>query len=82
MCCDQTVREARRTISLCYIMREDERIATEAKNELQHLAHIVAHNCPSLTAADFFNMDRRVIFGVFSITTTYFIAIIQFHTKS
>lgn len=82
MCCDQTVKEARRTISLCYSMRENDHITTEAKQELQLLAETVAHNCPYLTAADFFIMDRRIIFGVFSITTTYFIAIIQFHAIS
>lgn len=82
MCCDGTVKEARRTITLCCTIQEDEHTNTEAKQELQLLAQTVAHNHPYLTAADFFIMDRRVIFGVFSITTTYFIAILQSHTKS
>lgn len=54
----------------------------EEKKELLELAQMVKSNCPYLTAADFFVIDRSVIFKVFSITTTYFIVIIQFHSKS
>lgn len=81
MVCDKTATEARQTISICYALQESVHAGAEEKLKLLELAQMANNNYPFLTAAGFFVVDRGVLLKILSITTTYFIVILQFHPK-
>lgn len=82
MISDQTIKEAQRSVSICYALEENVNVGVEDKRKLLELAEMIKLRPPCITAAGFFVVDRRVLFTILNITTTYFIVIIQFHTKS
>lgn len=77
--CDITTREAQSIISACYDTQELLPPLSSRRNELLRLVDIVQREPVYFTAADFFNLNRSTIFGVLSVTATYYIITIQFN---
>lgn len=80
--CGATSNEAKRIISLCYLLQEDIEAYSKEKSDLVEFSNLVAHNFVKFTAANFFVIDKRIMFKIFNVTTTYMIVLLQFHTNS
>lgn len=70
---------SRTTSSLCYKLQEHFVTKSEARNELFKLAQETTANVAVITAANYFQINKATLFGIFSTTTTYFIIVLQFN---
>lgn len=77
--CDATTREAQNIIGVCYDMQEHFPELSVEREELLRLVDIALHERVHFSAADFFDLNRTTIFGVLSVTATYYIITIQFN---
>ncbi|XP_068906797.1 gustatory receptor for sugar taste 43a-like isoform X2 [Tenebrio molitor] len=84
LACDAARSESYKTVFLCYKLREKFPDKSEEQKELLQLAQIVEVNKANFSAADFFDVNRNTLFGIFGTITTYLIVTIQFNenTKS
>lgn len=76
---DSVKNTAEHSIWVCHITRSYFERNSEVHDELETFAQVVTQTVPKFTAAGFFEINRRTIFHVFSVTATYFIVIIQFY---
>lgn len=77
--CDLTAREANNTIKICYDVQENFPSSSTSRNELLRLIRFATIQKTQYTAANFFSVNRKTVLGLFNVTATYFILIIQFH---
>lgn len=79
---DQLIKEARRTVSVCFNIIADfpahgtiyeERV----KRELSLLAERAANAHPRISAANFFDLNQNIFFSFLISSTTYAIIIMQ-----
>lgn len=72
MACDGVERSGRELVTTCYIMQTE-------KKDLLNFAKYVEKLQPVFFAAGFYQINQRLIVGIFSIVTTYTIICIQFN---
>lgn len=74
--CDSVVNEANRIIKVYF---ETER--NMDYEELFSFLILVKIKKPCFSAVDFFDLNRKSLFSLLSVTTTYFIILVQFHQQ-
>lgn len=79
--CDITTSETKKVVKLACRFQETMPIAAPERTELYNLIVLARNINPRYTAADFFNLNRTTLFALLSVTTTYFIIIIQFNLQ-
>lgn len=79
--CDITICETKKILKLACKYQEKMPLVSLERSELLHLIMLVRNINPCYTAADFFNVNRRTLFALLSVTTTYFIVMIQFNLQ-
>ncbi|RZC42723.1 hypothetical protein BDFB_013469 [Asbolus verrucosus] len=78
MSCDSTTSQSNNVVKLCYKMQEHFLDDSNERRKLIWLAKQTSTNGARFTAANLFEINRKIFIGILSITTTYFIIIIQF----
>ena len=76
---DRATASSTKTTSLCYKFQEQFVTKSEARLELFKLAQQTTASTAVITAANFFQINKATLFGLFGTTTTYFIVILQFN---
>lgn len=66
---------------LAHKLQEDMPLMSTERNEVLNLIMLAKNVNPCYTAAEFFNVNRTTLFALLSVTTTYFIIIIQFNLQ-
>lgn len=77
--CDRVAREAGRIVSVCHKIQEKLPQSSWERNEIFKLLTLVNSKKALYTAADYFIVSRSTLFGLLSVTTTYFIILVQFN---
>lgn len=75
--CDKVVTEATRIIEISHKIQD--KIDFNGREEIFNLLILVKASKPHFTAAGFFKLNRSTLFSILSVTTTYFIILLQFH---
>lgn len=75
--CDNVIAEARNIVKVCQEIQEDADAAQ--REEIFNLLTLVKAKWPRYTAAGYFVVNRSSLFALFSVATTYFIILVQFH---
>jgi hypothetical protein len=78
MSCDTVLSKSRKTLFLCYKLQERLPANSHVRYELYNLAKHLKVNITSITAANFFEINKNCLIGIFGTVTTYFIVILQF----
>lgn len=81
MACDGTLQEAKKVVEYCYEVQEQLPERSEAREELFRLLTMMENRKLQFSAADFFVVNRRLIFSILNVATMYFIIIIQFRQQ-
>lgn len=66
-------------MNICYDLEEHFPSSSVERKEALKLVRLARYKGPCFSAAGFFNVDRKTLFGFLNVTTTYFIIIIQFN---
>ncbi|XP_060524885.1 uncharacterized protein LOC132701176 [Cylas formicarius] len=75
--CHATVKESEKLIGICYKLQEKFHIYSEEYQEIQNLINLVTTKRVTFTAADFFEINKPILFALVSTATSYFIVVIQ-----
>lgn len=78
--CNMALEEALRTPGICYhLLANHSKVAKDMKvrGELILLAQQSTSRCPSFSAGGFFDVDFKLLLGLFGSITSYVIIIIQ-----
>ena len=78
MCGTSVTTESSKTAFLCYKLQEHFPPKSDERLEILILAKQVQANDVKITAADFFEINRRTLCGILATTTTYVIVVLQF----
>lgn len=79
MSCDRVAKEAEKVADVCQRAMESLPIRSSERNEIFNFFELVNTRKPSYTAAGYFIINRGTLFGLLSVTTTYFIVMLQFN---
>ncbi|RZC39421.1 7tm 7 domain containing protein [Asbolus verrucosus] len=80
--CDYVGSESDRSIFLCYKLQEQFPYDSRERMELFNLAKQITANATKITAANFFEVNKNTLFGIFGTTATYSIILLQFQGSS
>lgn len=78
MSCDQVTKETERTVGVCYKIQENLSLYTWEREEIFKFLTLINSRKPIYSAAGYFVISKSSLFGLLSVTTTYFIILIQF----
>uniref|UniRef100_A0A6P7F644 Gustatory receptor family protein 3-like isoform X2 n=1 Tax=Diabrotica virgifera virgifera TaxID=50390 RepID=A0A6P7F644_DIAVI len=78
--CEWMTSESQKLVVLCYELQENFPVFSEEKQALLNLANHVQVTKPTITAGGFFELNCKLIFGLFGTITTYFFIIMQFNS--
>lgn len=76
--CDKTAQRRLQLLETCQNLEETLPVASEERSEILNLMDVIINRGCYFSAADFFDLDRKTLFGVLSTTTTYLIVLFQF----
>nr|WJJ63349.1 gustatory receptor 9 [Pachyrhinus yasumatsui] len=77
-CCDVTMRAAENLLVTCYNLQEKYHSSSMEFKELDNFANKLINRKIKFTAANYFDINRSTMFGLFWNITTCFIALVQF----
>lgn len=79
--CDITLQKANEIVEICYDLQETLPTYSKEREEVFKLLEFVMSRKPKYSAADFFVVNRKTLFSVLYVATTYIIVIIQFREE-
>lgn len=71
----------KRIINICRRQQERFKNQSEIRQELFNFGVNLASTDVYVTAANFFDINKKNLFGVFATTTTYLIVVLQYNQK-
>lgn len=77
--CDKVIMEAERIVNVCQEVQEILPSNSRERNEIFRLLVLVNAKRPIYSAANYFVVNRKALLGLLSVTTTYFIVMVQFN---
>lgn len=81
MSCDGVLAEVNHTIDICDHLQEQLFDHFKEREEIFKLIVLTKTKYPLYTAANYFVISRSLLFSLLSVTTTYFIIVVQFNSK-
>lgn len=78
MSCDGSLQKAKDIVKFCQDHQDELPSRSEEREEIFKLLLLIDTRKPKFSAAGYFTINRKTIFTVLYVTTTYIIILVQF----